>query len=445
MDDLLLHNGTAVTCNPAWEILPDALVAVRGGRLRMVGTRLPGAPLPPAREILDAGGGLILPGLVNAHTHLPMTLFRGLADDLPLADWLQDHILPAEARHMDPASVAWGARLACAEMLLAGTTACADGYFHADAVAQAAAECGVRAVVGQGIVDFPAPGIQDPREALPRAREFLTRWQGAAPWVQPSLFCHAAYTCGPETLLAAKETAAAAGALFQIHAAETRGEGATLIDPRAASPVGHLDRLGLLDRRTLLVHCVWVDEADIAAIRAAGAGVAHCPESNMKLGSGIAPLPALLAAGIPVGLGTDGCASNNDLDLFREMGAAARLHKVVSGDPTAVSARQVLAMATIGGARALGLAGEIGSLEPGKAADLVVLDTNRPSLTPLYRPESHLVYAADGSAVRDVYVAGRPRVRAGHLVDIDLERILAEVRSRAERIRPAAAAGRLRV
>jgi 5-methylthioadenosine/S-adenosylhomocysteine deaminase len=436
MDDLVLHNGTAVTVNPAFEILPHAVVAIRQGRLRAVTNRVPGTPLPSARETLDAGGGLILPGLVNAHTHLPMTLFRGLADDLPLKPWLEEHIFPAEARFMDPVSVGWGARLACCELLLSGTTTCCDGYFHADAVAGAVVECGLRAVLGQGVLDFPAPGVPDPREALPRAREFLTRWRGVSPLVRPSLFCHAAYTCGPETLTAAKAAAEEAGALYQIHAAETRSEARELIDPRAPTPVGHLARLGLLDPRTLLAHCVWVEPWDIEAIRAAGAGVVHCPESNMKLAAGIAPLPALLAAGIPVGLGTDGCASNNDLDLFREMGTAARLHKVAGGDPTTVSAREVLTMATIGGARALGLADRIGSLEPGKEADIIVVDTRRPALTPLYRPESHLVYAADGAAVRDVIVAGRLRVRGHRLVDLDLERIMAEVRALARRIRP---------
>ncbi len=263
--------------------------------------------------------------------------------------------------------------------------------------------------------------------------------------MRPSIFCHAAYTCGPATLTAAKSAAEEAGALFQIHAAETRTEARDILEPRASTPVGHLAHLGLLDPRTLLAHCVWLTAADIEAIRAAGAGVAHCPESNMKLAAGIAPLPALLAAGIPVGLGTDGCASNNDQDLFREMGTAARLHKVAGGDPTAVSAREVLTMATIGGARALGLADRIGSLEPGKEADIIVVDTGRPALTPLYRPESHLVYAADGSAVRDVIVAGRLRVRGRRFVDLDLERIMAEVRALEARIRPPSAARPLRV
>jgi 5-methylthioadenosine/S-adenosylhomocysteine deaminase len=434
--DTLVHNGIVLTVNPAFDIFSPGYVGIRSGRVAALGPVDPDGARPRAETCIDARGGIIMPGLVNTHTHLPMTLFRGLADDLPLETWLHDHIFPAEGRHITPATVGWGARLACAEMLLSGTTTCCDGYFLEDQVAAAVADTGMRAVLGQGVIDFPAPGVPDPGDNITAARDFLVRWRSRTPLITPAVFCHSPYTCSPETLRAAKALAAESGALFQIHAAETRQECDASRARHGLSPIAFLDRLGLLSQGTLLVHCVWADGRDIARIAAGGAAISHNPQSNMKLASGIAPVTDFLAAGIIVGLGTDGCASNNDLDLLHEMDTAAKLHKVKSGDPTACPARTVVEMATIRGAEAIGLGAVTGSLEIGKAADIIVLAADAPHLVPLYHPASHLVYAARGDDVREVLVAGRRLVAGGRLQSLDLAEIRRRVTAIARKIRP---------
>ncbi len=439
MYDLLIHGGTIVTINPARAVLTDAWLAVSDGAVAALGQRRKDLPLPAAAETIDAKGGMVMPGLVNAHTHLPMILFRGLADDLPLMTWLNDHIFPAEAAFATPENVHAAARLACAELLLGGVTTCCDGYFWEDRVAAAVNDMGLRAVLGQGVVDFPAPGVDDPSRNLSVAQAFVDRWADKMPTIAPSIFCHAPYTCGPETLREAKAIARAAGILFQIHAAETRDEVRRIQDQYGRSPVAHLDHLGLLDPDTLLVHAVWMDADDIARAADAGAGIVHCPESNMKLGAGIAPLPRFLESGLTVGLGTDGCASNNNQDLFREMDMAAKLHKLAAGDPTVVPAATALQMATIDGARAIGLGEVVGSLEVGKRADIIILDSRHPRLRPMFNPVSQAVYAAGADCVRDTIVDGRIRVRHRDLVGWDLETLIEPVASVARDIAPGAA------
>ena len=425
--DCLIRNGTVLTMDATGTSIARGGVAVKDGRIVDLGPdeRLRSRP---AGQTLDARGGIIMPGMVNAHTHLPMSLFRGLADDLPLEQWLNEHIFPAEAAHISPDSVALGARLSAAEMLLGGTTTCCDGYFLAHRIAEAVEEAGLRAVLGQGVIDFPAPGVADPKENINAAETFVKEWQGRSTRIRPSIFCHAPYTCSADTLRAAKRAAEDQGVLFQIHVAETRSEARKCREAHGCSPVQYLDRLGLLNRRTLLVHAVWVDDTDIRIIGKRGARVVHCPESNMKLASGIAPIPDMLAAGVTVALGTDGCASNNDLDLWAEMDAAAKLHKVQRLDSTVMDAGAVLRMATIEGARAIGLDKETGSLEIGKQADLIVIDTNQPHLVPMYHPRSHLVYAVHAADVRHVLIAGRPVVRERQLQTIDRDALIGEVR-----------------
>ena len=432
--DALIHNGTLVTVNPRLGIVDDGWVGIRDGCIKAVEAGRPPAALIAAGASLDAGGGIVMPGLVNTHTHLPMSLFRGLADDLPLAEWLEEHIFPAEARFIEPATVRWATLLSCAEMLLSGTTCCCDGYFHEDAVAGAVAESGLRAVLAQGIIDFPAPGVPDPARNVTHARAYIQSWRGRSPLITPSLFCHAPYTCGDGTLRAAKAAADERDVILQVHVAETAFERDRSLQQTGLSPVAHLDRLGILDRRSLLAHCVHVDDADIEILTRRGCAVAHCPESNMKLGSGIAPVARMRSAHITVGLGTDGCASNNDLDLFGEMGTAAKLHKVATGDPTALDAGSVLQMATLDGARAIGLDDRIGSLAVGKRADIVVLDTRTPHLTPMYHPESHLVYTAGGADVRHVMVDGRWVVRDRRLLTLNLGEVMDRVNAIAEAI-----------
>jgi 5-methylthioadenosine/S-adenosylhomocysteine deaminase len=320
-------------------------------------------------------------------------------------------------------------------MLLAGTTCCCDGYFMEDTVAETLAETGLRAVVGQGVIDFPAPGVADPTDNLAVASRFIHDRLNASALITPSVFCHSPYTCSTNTLEQAKALAEKAGVLFQIHAAETRREFDQIQNTHGLTPVAYLDSLGLLDPGTLLVHCTWLSDKDIDIIARRQARVCHCPESNMKLAAGIAPVPALLAAGITVGLGSDGCASNNDLNLFHEMGTAARLHKAISGQPTVMDAATVVKMATINGAAALGMVHQTGSLETGKQADVIVVDAHRPHMTPVYHPQSHVVYAADAADVRHVVVSGSLLVADGRPTGLDIDAIIARVNKIAFNIR----------
>jgi 5-methylthioadenosine/S-adenosylhomocysteine deaminase len=434
MIDTLIHNGLVLTVDKDFKIIPNGAVAVRHGCIEKVWAPQAGQALPAAQRSIDAAGGIIMPGLINAHTHLPMSLFRGMADDMPLARWLHERIFPAEARFITPASVPLGASLSCAEMLLGGTTTCGDGYFLVDHFAGAVAQTGMRAVLGQGVIDFPAPGVPDPALNVSAAQVFVEKWQGRSALLYPSIFCHSPGTCSSRTLQSAKKAADEMDVVLQIHVAETRAEREQIEGAHGCSPVRYLERLGILDSGTLLVHAVWLDAEDIAVIARSGARVVHCPESNMKLASGIAPVPDLLSAGITVGLGTDGCAGNNDLDLWGEMDMAAKLHKVHRLNPTVMDAATVVRMATIEGARALGLDRMVGSLEIGKRADLIILKNGEPHLTPLYHAASHLVYVVRANDVRHVMIDGQWVVRERELLTIDLDALFVQVNTLARRI-----------
>ncbi len=424
MIDSVLHNATIVTVDSGFTVLEQGAVSVRNGQIEAVWTPVDGEPLPHARETIDLQGGILMPGLVNGHTHMPMSLFRGLADDLPLDQWLNEHIFPAEARHISPASVKVGAQLACAEMLLGGTTTCCDGYFLVAHFLDAVATSGIRAVLAQGVIDFPAPGVPDPSLNVQHAADYVRQTRQGRSHIQPSIFCHSPYTCSTETLTSAKKAASDLGVLFQIHIAETRTECDQILSAHGCSPVRYLDRLGLLDPQTLLVHGVWMTAEDIELIARTGAGIIHCPESNMKLASGVAPIPDCLTAGIRVGLGTDSCASNNDLNMWAEMDSTAKLHKVQRLDPTVMDAQTVIRMATIQGAGLLGMDHLIGSIETGKRADLIVIDLNHPHATPLYQPASHLVYAARASDVSHVMIDGQWIVKDRQLLTMDPDSII---------------------
>jgi 5-methylthioadenosine/S-adenosylhomocysteine deaminase len=426
--DLVIHDGTIITVNSKFDIIESGIICIRNGLLERIESRDPAMPLPEADETIDVWGGVILPGFINTHSHLPMTLFRGLADDLPLMEWLNRHIFPAEGKHINPDTVKSGALLGCVEMVLSGTTTCCDGYFHEENVADAVSEIGIRAVLGQGVIDFPAPGVPIPTENVNHAVAYTDKWLHRRPNITPSIFCHTPFTCSEETLKKAKDAASDRGVLFQIHVAETKQERDQMLSDFKTTPVKYLERIGVLDRRTLLIHAIWVDDEDIAVLSKYQTPVSHNPSSNAKLAAGIAPVPELLAAGITLGIGTDGCASNNNLDLIQEMSLAAKLHKAKTLDPTVLDARCVLEMATIGGAKAIGLEKAIGSLEVGKEADLITVEMNRPHLTPMYNPVSHLVYAANGSDVRDVVVSGKVVVRNRTLQTMDLEHILSRVK-----------------
>ncbi|MBW2406020.1 MAG: amidohydrolase [Deltaproteobacteria bacterium] len=434
--DIVIQNGTFITMNPDLDIINNGVLCIKNDKLDKIEPLENNASLPIGETIIDAHGGIIMPGLVNTHTHLPMALFRGLADDLPLSKWLNEYIFPAEANHIHSESVRIGALLSCAEMLLSGTTTCCDGYFHEDSVASAANEIGIRAILGQGVIDFPAPGVPKPENNVNNAITFIQKWKNISPLIIPSIFCHSPYTCSGATLKKAKDAAETEGVLFQIHVGETKDECLQIQTKHHTTPIKYLDKMGIIDKNTLLIHAVWMDDDDIEIIAKRRGSVSHNPESNMKLASGIAPVPALLKAGVTVGLGTDGCASNNNLDLFSEMDTAAKLHKVSAMDPMLMDAVTVLKMATIEGARSLGLHDITGSLEVGKQADVIILDTHKPHLVPVYNPVSHIVYAAQGSDVQDVIVNGRILVKDRKLLSVDLGNILEKVINFSKNISP---------
>ncbi len=430
---LVINGAWVVTMDAEDSILTPGAVAVRGAHLAAVGTQEDIARRFAAERVLDYPQGLILPGLINAHTHAAMSLFRGLADDLPLEDWLNSHIFPAE-RRLDYDFVYWGTRLAVAEMLLSGTTTFCDMYLFTDAVAQAAVDTGIRAVVGEVLYDFPSPNYGNPDNGLKFTEELCRTYQDQAR-VRVAVQPHSVYTCSPDLLQKSKALADRHHTRWIIHLSETAREVADCLEHYGATPVGHLHRLGLLKENTIADHAVALIEADMDLLAASGAGVVHCPESNMKLASGIAPITDLLARGVPVGLGPDGCASNNNLDLLQEMDTAAKLAKVRHLDPTALPARQALALATREGARVLGWQQEIGSLTPGLKADLVVIDLDQPHLTPIYDPYSHLVYAATGADVHTVMVEGRLLVEDRRLLSFDLPETLARARELAGKVK----------
>lgn len=414
---LPLHDGVAPIEHGAVAVAGDTIIEV--GTLAELGHKYPGA------RRLEHASGLVMPGLVNVHTHAAMSCFRGLADDLPLMQWLQDHIFPAEAR-LTAEMVYQATRLSALEMIRSGTTSFCDMYLFAGDVARAAAESGLRAWVGEVLYDFPSPNYGPVAKGLDYLDGLAIEYAGH-PRVTITVDPHAVYTCSPDLLVTLKERALALDALYVIHLAESQAEVAGAVEKFGLTPVMHLEALGLLDSRVLADHCVVLTAAEIELLAARGVKVAHCPESNMKLASGVAPVPELLAAGVTVGLGTDGAASNNDVDMFGEMDTAAKIHKVARLDPTVVSAAVTLRMATLGGAEALGAGQWLGSLAPGKKADLIVVDLAQPHLTPLYNIPSQLVYAARGADVVHSVINGRIVMQDRLVCTIDESEVLAKV------------------
>ena len=430
--DILIINSTILPLSHSGpDLIENGFIAIKGDVISAMGPMvdLPGSS--KAEKTIDAAGHLAMPGLVNTHTHAPMTLFRGLADDLPLMTWLNEYIFPAEAKNVNEEMAYWCSKLAAAEMILSGTTTVADGYFLEDSVAEAFIDCGIRSVVAQGVIDFPAPGVPDPGENVTAAETFIERWQDKSSLLIPAVFCHSPYTCSPETMIRAKEMARLNDAMLFIHLAETRTEVEQIQEQHYTTPLRYLESLGILDEDTVCVHCVWLDDDEIEILAKSEAKVSTCPQSNMKLASGIAPLKKILAAGIPVGLGTDSCASNNTLDMFAEMDMCAKLHKVKDLDPTALQAKTVLEMATRGGAYVIGLEQEIGSLTPRKKADIILLDMMQPHLQPFYNPDQ-LVYAACGADVKSVIIDGKIVMQDRQILAFDVDETMAKVRKLAE-------------
>jgi len=414
--------------------IPQGAVAIEGGKIAAVGAAEDLLEKAPTCEVIDAAGCIVMPGLVNTHSHLAMSLLRGLADDLPLKTWLEEHIWPAEAKVMDSKTVALGTRLAAAEQLLGGVTTTTDMYFFADVVCEVLAAAGQRAVVAESLIDASTPCCAGPDEMLEKQRELCEAWRDH-PLITPSIAAHAPYTVGAKSLIREAELAEEYNVPLQIHLSETRWEVETSLEKHKLSPVAYLESLGFLSEQVVAAHCVHLAPEDIGILAENGVGVSHNPVSNLKLASGLSPVPQMLEAGVRVGLGTDGAASNNTLDLLRDLQIASLLHKGTGGDPTAMPARTVLEMATRIGASVLGLGERVGRLRIGFEADIACFDYRTAHSTPMYDPFSHMAYAARASDTRHVLVGGNVVVRGGMLETMDLEGILAESREVARIIR----------
>jgi 5-methylthioadenosine/S-adenosylhomocysteine deaminase len=422
--DTLLTGGTIVTMNAQRDVIRDGAVAISGFKIVAVGPTDRIRQMVAAETEVDCTGQLVIPGLINAHTHVPMTLLRGLTDDLRLDVWLLGYMMPVEREFVGPDFCEVGTRLGCAEMLLSGVTTFNDMYYFEEEVARATADVGMRAVLGQTVLKFPAPDADSYEESLARCRTFIQDWK-AHPLITPAIAPHAPYTSTDEILQAATALALEMDVPLHIHLSETALEVQNAERDFGAPPIEYVHNLGLFDAKVIAAHCVHIKSSEIPLLVRSGAGVSHNPSSNLKLASGFAPVLDMRAAGIPVGIGTDGAASNNDLDMFEEIRLASFLPKATSGDPTALPASEVFAMATIEGARALHMGQEIGSIETGKLADLVVVAQDAPHATPRFHLSannvySHLIYAAKSNDVRHVWVHGRQLLQDRNLLTIDL-------------------------
>ena len=432
----MVTGGTVVTMDDTRRVLTPGAVAIDGDSSVAVGTPEEVAARFRAAETIDATGQVVLPGLINTHTHAAMVLYRGLGNDLNLQDWLTKYIFPAEARTVSPQFVRAGTRLAALEMILGGTTTFVDMYYFEEEVAEATREAGLRGVLGQTVIQFPVPDARTPAEALARSRAFITRYKEDR-LVTPAVAPHSMYALAAADLQAADRLAREQGVPLLIHLEETKKE---LEDARQAhgmSPTAYLASLNVLGPHVLGAHGVWVDPEDIRTLAAARVSVSHNPESNMKLASGTAPLAAYVDAGVTLGLGTDGAASNNDLDMFEAMRQAAFLQKVVRNDPTAAPASLVLDLATRQGAKAIGMGDRLGQLTAGRRADVIIVDTTKPHLQPMFDPVAQIVYAAKASDVRTTIVDGRILMHDRVVRTLEPGSVLAEARKMAERVREA--------
>ena len=416
--DLLVLGGTIVTMDQTRRVIDDGGIAISQGRIVAIGTRAEIEHAYTSRQRVNSAGKVLTPGLINGHTHIPMVLFRGLADDLDLQEWLTKYIFPAEAKNVTEQFVRVGARLGLAEMIRGGTTTYCDMYYFEDAIADETAKAGVRGVLGETVIDFPVADNKSYAEGLAYAERFVAHWKGNE-LIIPAIAPHAPYTVNEEHLKAARAFSDRTGAPIVIHIAETKRELDDMVKSKGASPVAYLDRIGFLNSRVIAAHVVWTLDGDIEILRQRGVGVVHNPQSNMKLAAGVAPVPRMLKEGVLLGLGTDGAASNNDLNMWEEMDTVAKLHKVFTGDPKVISAQQAFEFATIRGAQALHLEKEIGSLEVGKRADLLIINRDTLNQIPVYNIYSDLVYATKAADVESVVINGRIVMRDRRLLTLD--------------------------
>jgi len=415
-------------------IYGDGAVVVNADTIVAVGPRRELETKYAATQTIDARGKLVLPGFINGHTHVPMTLFRGLHDDVTLNDWLYKYIFPAEKKNVDEQFVRWGTRLAAAEQIRGGVTTFADMYYFEDAVAEETKAAGMRGVLGETFIDFPAPDNKSEVEMLAYTEKFLRKWQGD-PLIHAAVAPHSIYTCSQKTLQDAATLARNYHAPILIHTAEMKKEWDDSQKQNGMSPVQYLDKIGVLGSDVVSAHCIYVDEADRKTLAQRQVGCVHNPSSNMMLASGVAPVAEMRAAGVAVGLGTDGPAgSNNDLDLMEEMDLAAKLAKITKMDPLALNAKAVVEMATIEGARALHMEKEIGSLEAGKKADLIVISLDEPNAVPMYDVYAQLAYALKGSDVETVVIGGRVVMRDRKVLTVQEAEAMAKAREYKQKV-----------
>jgi 5-methylthioadenosine/S-adenosylhomocysteine deaminase len=432
--DLIVSGGTVVTMGRLRAIVEDGAVVIKGDTILEVGSRAELEGKYQAAQTIDARGTLVLPGFVNGHTHVPMTLFRGLHDDVTLDEWLHKYIFPAEAKNVDQEFVRWGTRLAAAEQIRSGITTFADMYYFEDVVAEETKVAGMRGVLGETFIDFPAPDNKSEAEMLAYTEIFLKRWQGD-PLIQAAAAPHSIYTCSRKTLQDSAALARKYQAPILIHVAEMKKEWDDSEKQNGMSPVGYLNSIGVLGPDVVAAHCIYVDETDRELLAQKRVGCVHNPSSNMMLASGVSPVPELRAVGVAVGLGTDGPAgSNNDLDLMEEMDLAAKLAKITKMSPTALNARAVVEMATIDGAKALHMDKEIGSLEPGKKADLILISLDEPNAVPMYDIYAQLAYALKASDVETVVIGGKVVMRDRKLLTVNEEQAIQKAREYKKRI-----------
>ena len=426
--DLIVSGGLVVTMNGPRAIYPDGSVVVQGDSIRAVGPRAEVEARYQSKNTIDAHGRLVLPGFINGHTHVPMTLFRGLHDDVTLNDWLYKYIFPAEAKNVDEGFVRWGTRLAAAEQIRAGVTTFADMYYFEDAIAEETKAAGMRGVLGETFIDFPAPDNKSEAQMLAYTERFLKRWQGDA-LIHAAPAPHSIYTCSRKTLQDAAALARRYQAPILIHVAEMKKEWDDSEKQNGMSPVAYLNSIGVLGPDVVAAHCIFVDAADQKLLAEKKVGCIHNPSSNMMIASGVSPVPDMRAAGVAVGVGTDGPAgSNNDLDLMEEIDLAAKLAKITKMSPLALNAKDVVEMATIDGARAIHMENEIGSLETGKKADMILISLEEPNAVPMYDVYSQIAYSLKGSDVETVVIGGRVVMRDHKLLTVDESRVLDKAR-----------------
>lgn len=416
--DLIILGGTIVTMDAESRVIKNGSIAIKGDSIVAIGTSKSVSNKYSSRRKIYARNKVVIPGLVNTHTHIPMTLFRGIADDLDLQEWLTKYIFPAEGKNVDENLVRVGTRLGLAEMIRGGTTTYCDMYYFESAIADETAKAGLRGVLGQTIIDFPAPDYKNNADAMSGTEAFLKKWKGH-PLVIPAVAPHAPYTVSEEHLKAASDLSKKYDLPLVMHLAEAQSETDFVMENKKMRSIEYIDKIGFFTNKTVGAHVIQANEKEIEILKKRDVGIAHNPQSNMKLAAGVAPIPQMLKQNLRVGLGTDGAASNNDLNMWEEMDTAAKLHKVFWGDPKVVSAKEAFQMATIGGARALHMEDMIGSIEIGKKADIVVVGFDGLHQTPFYNIYSHLVYATKSSDVETVIVNGKIIMRNKSLLTLN--------------------------